>query len=498
MSMRLKEVLRISFLNLFRLLKVLTFLIMLILASRHPLLVFMVLVLIWTYRTFPVLFSLLVHAFPVIASTLVLLGTLLFYGHANAPQIDQKEAKSYHHDVHNMVFGGMGNAASTDEETYGGNNMNVNDEHKRGSSVESCVSRGSKKMLTQEGYKSEMGNRKRVLVSRGGQFQGFGTGNGKLSSDGSRKNSFDPLQSVLGRMDDENKEWETGSDVVEGSSPSGSMGDMFPMLDEFHPLLESDGHLQRGEIVNETDDDDDDDDEEEENGMTWTEDDHRRLMNMGTLELERNQRLESLIARQKAIKNMRIMAEKNMVNMSPDLRFIDAHVSTGRNAPFDLPNHSHENILESAPSNMMPRRNPFDLSYDPRGGKPDHPPGHKKASTGYNERNISRRRFTKDNNSVKFHHVAKGDDRSKEIKTSGHADKTINKSNSSKFFDVPDDIHDGNDDNDNEEEEYSSMENPNSDSKDPQEDSEDSDTEEAGLPQRLGQGIRSWLTGWKA
>lgn len=49
----------------------------------------------------------------------------------------------------------------------------------------------------------------------------------------------------------------------------------------------------------------------------------------------------------------------------------------------------------------------------------------------------------------------------------GNEEKTINKSNSSKFFDVPDDIHDDND-NDNEEEEYSSMENPNSDSKDPQ------------------------------
>ncbi|KAI3806609.1 hypothetical protein L1987_22519 [Smallanthus sonchifolius] len=287
-------------------------------ASRHPLLVFMIVVLILTYRTFPVLFSLLVYASPVIASTLVLLGTLLFYGHANAPEI-QKEEKSHNHDIQSLVFRGMGNTEI--------------DDHKSRSSIDSCVSRGNKK-LTQDS-KSELSIRKPGLVNRG---------------DGSRRSSFDPL----GHMDDDHKGWESGSDVVGSSSPSASVVDVFPMLDELHPLLDS------GEIGNETDDDDghedievkDDDDEEEEESV----------MNMGRLELEleRNQRLESLIARQKAIKNMRMQAEKNMVYMSPDIHFIDTHVSTSRNNPFDLPN-------------IMPRRKSIDLSYDLLGGKPDRP-----------------------------------------------------------------------------------------------------------------------------
>ncbi|KAI3791314.1 hypothetical protein L2E82_05058 [Cichorium intybus] len=77
------------------------------LASRHPLLVFMSLVLIWIYRSFPALFALLVDALPVIASTTVLLGTLLFFGHSNAPEI-QKEGKPYNHTIHNLKFRVMG------------------------------------------------------------------------------------------------------------------------------------------------------------------------------------------------------------------------------------------------------------------------------------------------------------------------------------------------------------------------------------------------------
>ncbi|KAI7736899.1 hypothetical protein M8C21_032330, partial [Ambrosia artemisiifolia] len=505
-------------------------------ASRHPLLVFMVFVLIWTYIWFPLLFTLLLHASPVIASTFLLLGTLLFYGHANAPAIQKEGTSSHHHDIHNLVFGGMGNN-EFDEETYVVHNMNINDGHKFGISIDSRVSR------KQEGN-SELGSRRPVLVNRGGQFQPFETGNPQLKSrDGSRSDLFDPLHSVLGHIDDDdNKGWDSGSDA--------SLADNIPMLDEHLPLLESGG------IINETDYDVDDQydhedivvkddyDDDDETLIRWTEDNQRNLMNMGTLELERNQRLESLVARQKVIKNMRMLAEKNMANISPDIRFMDAHISTAGNNPFDLPNHSHENIIGSAPSNMQPRRHSLQLPYDPHGGKPDQlgptfqfnsvalptnlPLGRRQRSSDVgtaghssqylysapvrigsdtesiilthasdiNEHIIPRRRrLSLDGDTVKLNQAA------------GFEDKTSNKSSSSSFCDLTDDINDGDDNS--EEEEFGSVNSPTTpDLKDEQDmddsgdsytdtdsDSEndgdsDSDSDEAGFTERL----ISWFT----
>ncbi|KAD6119666.1 hypothetical protein E3N88_10937 [Mikania micrantha] len=464
-------------------------------ASRHPLLVFMICVLIWIYRSFPVLFSILLHASPVIASTLVLLGTLLFYGHANAPQI-QKEEKSHHHDV-SLAFVGLDNA-EIDEETHLVHNINFIDDHNK---------------LKQEA-KIELGNRKPILVNRYGQFQPFETGIARLRSrDGSRRNSIDPSHTVLGHIDDDDdddKGWDTGSDVVEGSSPSASIADIFQMLNEHHPLMDSDVHLGSGDMINETDDDDDDDDredmlvkdfDEDDTYITWTENDQRNLMNLGTLELERNQRLESLIARQKAIKNMRMMAEKNMANISSDIRFI----STDNDNPFDLSNHSHENIFGSDPSNMLQRRHSLDLPYDLR--VPERIASDRESigsthTSVINDHIIPRNRFSEYEETVKLQEVAEGDDRSNEVITSGentgYEDKTSDKSSSSSFFDVPDDIYDGddvkNDVKDNLEEDYNSIDNSSSSTSDSQdEDSEDSDTEEeAGMAQRL----KSWLTTW--
>ncbi|KAM0027473.1 hypothetical protein Hdeb2414_s0019g00540631 [Helianthus debilis subsp. tardiflorus] len=461
-------------------------------ASNHPLLVFMAFLLFWTHQFFPFLFSLLVHASPVIASTLILLGTLLFYGHANAPEIQREGTSSHHHEIHNLVFGGMGNTE-----------LDNNDGRK---SVDSRASR-------KQDAKSESGNQKPVLVNRGAQFDP------SKSSDVSRRSSFDPLHSILGHFDDDHKGWDSGSDA--------STMDNFPMLDQGHLL---------DEIHNETDDDDDDDDhddievkddydDEDEHVVTWTERDQRNLMSMGTLELERNQRLQSLVARQKVIKNMRMAAEKNLANMSPDSRFMDPHFTSARNHQFD----------GSVSSNMMARRHSVDVPYDLHGAKPDRMgPTFQSGSVqanlplGYRHRrsdvgimghsthtsdvnvhpNIPRsRRLSQDGDSVRLHRAAvAADDRSNEVKISGenaagNEDKTSNKSSSSSFCDVTENINDGADDN--EEEEFGSVDEPTTqDSKDLQhmQDSGDSDTdtesdtEEAGLTQRL----KSWFTGWKA
>ncbi|KAG2687478.1 hypothetical protein I3760_09G052800 [Carya illinoinensis] len=204
-----------------------------------------------------------------------------------------------------------------------------------------------------------------------------------------------------------------GSDLAESSSPDASMADIIPMLDELHPLLDMEApapapahmshdesdvaseHSQEssdvsvesdeeseihGEVEEDGVDENEDDEEEEARGgkedesksaIKWTEDDQKNLMDLGTSELERNQRLENLIARRRARKNMRLMTEKNLIDLDgADLPLNVPPISTARHNPFDLPYDSYD-PPGSAPSILLPRRNPFDLPYDPNEEKPD-------------------------------------------------------------------------------------------------------------------------------
>lgn len=422
-------------------------------AMMHPSLIFMFLVMFFIYKCFPSLFSFLVYASPVMASTSILLGTLLYYGHAQQLAESKKSKKVEHHN--------------------------------------------GKKLKQEE--KSELGGRKLekfALVSKSSEYG---------SSDRSRRGS-------IGYNDEDfSRGWDSGSDIGESSSP--------PMLDEYHPLLDaevrqrtrmwnvgteygSDKSFESGEIVNERDDYNDadaiganeDDDEEEGNVMKWTEDDQMNFMNLGTSEMERHKRLENLIARQKALKNMRMLAERNMVNVSPNLPFNTTLVSTARKNPFDHPYEMNDNILGSAPSVMIPRRNPFDFPFDPsdhmkndRVGAifqsdslsfhPDDPFSHRherfnvgpstsigsahdendplknadlpsvklgSRTSDLSEFIIQRNRFSEDESKFSGGNETVNDE------------KTSSKSSSSSFFDVSEVVYDGEDD---EEEEFRSIEN---------------------------------------
>ncbi|KAM2123867.1 hypothetical protein ACFX1Q_014519 [Malus domestica] len=206
------------------------------------------------------------------------------------------------------------------------------------------------------------------------------------------------------------------SDRAESSSPDASMADILPMLDELHPLLyfeapqparvshdhepdaasdqskrnnagsvESDveSENQGGEVAEDGNDYNDGDEEEAPGGkddesksaIKWTEDDQKNLMDLGNLELERNRRLENLIARRRARKSFKITAEKNLIDFDRvDLPFNVTPISTARHNPFDLYD-PFDNlglpIPGSAPSVMLPRRNPFDLPYESNEEKPD-------------------------------------------------------------------------------------------------------------------------------
>lgn len=214
--------------------------------------------------------------------------------------------------------------------------------------------------------------------------------------------------------DDVDKFSDSGSDGAESSSPDASMADIIPMLDELHPLLdmqapqrallsrnESDVASESSHKSDEDSGDDsvdyedsehhedgvegeDDNDVEEEgeevkggkedeskSAIKWTEVDQRNLMDLGTLELERNQRLENLIARRRARQVSRLMAEKNLIDLDgSDFPSHIPSISTTRRNPFD-DYYDDIAIPGSAPSILLPRRNPFDIPYDSNEEKPD-------------------------------------------------------------------------------------------------------------------------------
>ncbi|PIN20906.1 hypothetical protein CDL12_06390 [Handroanthus impetiginosus] len=217
--------------------------------------------------------------------------------------------------------------------------------------------------------------------------------------------------------DEEDDDLDSGSDRAESSSPDASMADIMPMLDELHPLLDEEapqpvhlshggsdagserspkstanGHVSDDDSENHEDlevaDDDNEDGEDEEDAqgdkeeetksaITWTEEDQKNLMDLGSSEIERNQRLESLILRRRARKNMGLFPERSLIDLDiVDRPFNIAPISTRRQNPFDLPNDTHDDsglppIPGSAPSILLPRRNPFDIPYDSGEEKPD-------------------------------------------------------------------------------------------------------------------------------
>ncbi|CDY25478.1 BnaC09g39930D [Brassica napus] len=171
--------------------------------------------------------------------------------------------------------------------------------------------------------------------------------------------------------DDDDDSLDSSSDGAESSSPDPSMTDIIPMLDELHPLLHSENPEEPDMSSSDSDEGtESDNDDESKSPIKWTEADQKNVMDLGSLELERNQRLESLIARRRARNNMR-----NLIDFDcADVPFNMPPISTARQNPFDL---SYDDmglppIPGSAPSIMFARRrNPFDLPYEPNEEKPD-------------------------------------------------------------------------------------------------------------------------------
>ncbi|KAK8651042.1 hypothetical protein V6N13_140660 [Hibiscus sabdariffa] len=220
-----------------------------------------------------------------------------------------------------------------------------------------------------------------------------------------------PVFSWKLRVYDEDESLDSGSDGAESSSPDASMADIIPMLDELHPLLGSeapqpaqlsddgsdaasersrgsnnDESVESSELENQGEEDNDEDEgegakgdkeDESKSAIKWTEDDQKNLMDLGTSELERNQRLHNLIARRRARKGMGLMIERNPIVLDcADIPLNITPISVARRNPFEFPHDSYDDlglppIPGSAPTILQPRRNPFDLPYDSGEEKPD-------------------------------------------------------------------------------------------------------------------------------
>ncbi|KAK7387225.1 hypothetical protein VNO78_27842 [Psophocarpus tetragonolobus] len=127
------------------------------------------------------------------------------------------------------------------------------------------------------------------------------------------------------------------------------------------------GDLEMEKKIEEGDDDDREEEQENRNNaIEWTEDDKKNLMYLGISEMERNRRLESLIARRKANKLVKGELENSLI----DKKLI-ASVLTKTKNPIDSSKDFDDGIEMpgSAPS-FMPR-SPYDILYDHSKEKPN-------------------------------------------------------------------------------------------------------------------------------
>lgn len=191
-------------------------------------------------------------------------------------------------------------------------------------------------------------------------------------------NQFNRTRAILvGRVREHDPLGESQSSK---SDDSASESEIVPTLDEIHPLLASD-LAQSGlesKDVSESEPEFNSDNasvgeetEKEEEAekvrkvVAWTADDQKNVMSVGSSEIERNTRLEHLIARRKAVRKL---LERDLI----DLEGMDSSqlqiqpVIAPRMNPFDLP--YEEEVPGSAPSVLLPTtRNPFDMTFDQPG-----------------------------------------------------------------------------------------------------------------------------------
>ncbi|KAG1338270.1 hypothetical protein COCNU_04G005760 [Cocos nucifera] len=436
-------------------------------AHDHPFIFSMVCFMLLLYRSFPSLSAFLVSSSPVLICTALLLGTLLTYGEPHIPEIEEEDKITQEisslkvgsassdllvrknesciveshvenqreieeMEVEEAVLGERVASAhgKVEKDILFATTHDEGDEEHDTLAASSSAKEDKKEIpgeeiITEERELSEqeitkdkefpVQNLAGDVLKVGQDVDGFSATDQKdiegLNMEIHKPALDNYFDSSLGspwrhidNHDHHDSSIDSESDRAESSSPDASMADIIPMLDELHPLIDSetpwpallskgskDGASQGSSHDHESDDgsveeepenqEEEEEEAQEENdgaeaAVTWTADDQKNVMDLGSSELERNRRLESLIAKRIARKNMRFEIERNLIDLDGSMGEISRFhvqipsISAPRRNPFDLPYDSEESmglppIPGSAPSVLLPRRNPFDFPYDP-------------------------------------------------------------------------------------------------------------------------------------
>ncbi|KAF9598831.1 hypothetical protein IFM89_031499, partial [Coptis chinensis] len=348
---------------------------------NHALVLVAVFFLCTVYRFFPSVLRFFISSSPIFICTAVLLNILLSFGSPNNPEAEEKR-------IHAMS-------------SLNGQDIEKDDRYfvesrarKRSDVKERALEIGSFPI----GGKALSSKDKKVSFSTK-PYEGFIRRTVRIEERPPEipQNGVDGFEVQINSDDAESSNF--GSDQATCSSPDTPPADLLPVIDENDPLLDpkypqlartstdefdatldcSDRSLD-GSADSETENHEEKHENEEDGAksvFSWTEDDEKNLMDLGTSELERDQRLEKLIAKRRARQNFSKVVEKNLIDFdSNDAPVHIPSITTVKTNPFEVPYNSSmldglPPVPASAPSVLVPRGNPFDIPYDPQEEKPN-------------------------------------------------------------------------------------------------------------------------------
>lgn len=321
----------------------------------------------FVYRFLPSVVNSLASSLPVIFCTALLLGALLTFGQPNGPAQGEKRPPVVSSVRTRRCTSGILAVEKTARpilETHAENRTKIDE-------------KATKRDTSEEDQKEINGEKKVIKVEKKefhNDIEGHSTGN--------------QMQEIEGQhISDHNVSSSSSDSDSESSSSDTPMIAVMPVLDELHPLIESvapplptlvpqedsDVHESddgSADLVGEVENAEEEEEAREKAVVKWTEDDEKNLKEVGSLEIERNQRLENLIAKRMARKRWMIEAEKNLIDFDANdgMPINIPSVSTIRLNPFDPPYDLDEivglPVPGSAPSVLLPRLNPFETPYD--------------------------------------------------------------------------------------------------------------------------------------
>ncbi|RZC84335.1 hypothetical protein C5167_047122 [Papaver somniferum] len=368
----------------------------------HPSVLFVILFLYLLYRFVPSVFNLLLSLFPLFTCTVALIASLVALGHATDTRQTRREAdeqkhqsspkKSKHVKDEEPV---IEKDKKTCEETTNDVKTlatDINEKPVGSIRLAGGLSRRQKSTkrvsfspinIESSAYGTTVADYKSKEIHEDGKLEiGEISDNQRDALDSSQDPSLEQNEGTAVSLGSDSVSGPTSSQA-ESSSSNALVVDINPVTTDApsQPVLLSIGEFDGAPEESDRSNEDGFESEAEKNGTksasTWTEDDEKNLMDLGESEIERNQRLESLMARRRARKKMlRMVAEKNLVDLDhndPPIHI--APLAVIKSNPFDHPTENEipglPPIPGSAPSVLIPRANPFDLPYDPQEERPN-------------------------------------------------------------------------------------------------------------------------------